>query len=74
MSFDLDGDGIANQPYRPNSIADQILWRYPMAKLLMNSSVLQILQWAQSEFPALHPGGVRDSHPLMQPVDTGAAG
>jgi nitrous oxidase accessory protein len=74
VSFDLDGDGIANQPYRPNSIADQILWRYPMAKLLMNSSVLQILQWAQSEFPALHPGGVKDSHPLMQPLDTGAAG
>jgi nitrous oxidase accessory protein len=74
VGFDLDGDGVANQPYRPNSIADQILWRYPMAKLLMNSPVLQILQWAQSEFPALHPGGVTDSHPLMQPLNTGAAG
>lgn len=74
LAFDLDGDGTANQPYRPNSIADQILWRYPMAKLLMNSPILQILQWAQSEFPALHPGGVTDSHPLMSPSPTEDAG
>jgi nitrous oxidase accessory protein len=25
------------------------------------------LRWAQSEFPSLHPGGVRDSAPLMLP-------
>ena len=74
VSFDLDGDGTANQVYRPNSVSDQILWRYPMAKLLMNSPVLQILQWAQSEFPALHPGGITDSHPLMSPVAPGGAG
>ncbi|TDG14707.1 nitrous oxide reductase family maturation protein NosD [Seongchinamella unica] len=74
ISFDLDGDGTANQAYRPNSVSDQILWRYPMAKLLMNSPLLQILQWAQSEFPALHPGGVTDSYPLMSPVVTGGEG
>ncbi len=74
LAYDLDGDGTANQPYRPNSVTDQILWRYPMAKLLMNSPILQILQWAQSEFPALHPGGVTDSHPLMKPLPNGSAG
>jgi nitrous oxidase accessory protein len=67
VSFDLDGDGLANQPYRPNSVTDQILWRYPLARFLMNSPLLQILAWAQSEFPALYPGGVTDSFPLMQP-------
>lgn len=66
LAFDLDGDSIADKPYRPNSIADQIIWRYPMAKVLLNSPALQILQWAQSRFPALHPGGVQDSVPLMQ--------
>ena len=74
IAFDIDGDGRANKVYRPNSISDQILWRYPMAKLLMNSPVLQILQWAQSEFPALHPGGVTDSYPLMEPVIVGESG
>ena len=68
VAFDLDGDGLANQTYQPNTISDQILWRYPLAKLLMNSPILQILQWAQSEFPSLHPGGVMDSYPLMSPV------
>jgi nitrous oxidase accessory protein len=68
LSFDLDGDGIANQPYQPNSIADQIIWRYPLARLLMSSPVLQILQWAQSQFPSLHPGGVVDSYPVLHPL------
>jgi len=71
LAFDLDGDGLANKAYRPNSITDQILWRYPMAKLLMNSPILQILQWAQAQFPALHPGGVSDSYPLMKALPIG---
>ena len=73
-AFDLDADGIADRPYRPNGLVDQILWRDPLAKLLLNSPAVQVLRWAQSEFPALHPGGVRDSAPLMQPPATGPAG
>jgi nitrous oxidase accessory protein len=64
-AFDLNDDGIADQPYRPNDLVDQIVWRHPMAKLLLNSPAVQVLRWAQSEFPSLHPGGVRDSAPLM---------
>lgn len=66
-AFDLNDDGIADRAYRPNSLVDQIVWRYPAAKLLLGSPIMQILRWAQSEFPALHPGGVRDSAPLMVP-------
>ncbi len=65
-AFDLNGDGIADTAYRPNDLTDQILWRYPSAKLLTNSPAVQILKWAQSAFPALHPGGVTDTAPLMQ--------
>jgi nitrous oxidase accessory protein len=65
-AFDLDGDGIADQPYRPNDLVDQIVWRHPLAKLLLNAPALQVLRWSQSEFPALHPGGVTDSAPLMR--------
>ncbi|WP_417843470.1 nitrous oxide reductase family maturation protein NosD [Thalassospira sp.] len=67
VAFDLNGDGIADQPYRPNDVIDQVIWAYPAAKLLINSPALQILKWAQSRFPALHPGGVVDSAPLMAP-------
>ncbi|HHH45029.1 MAG TPA: nitrous oxide reductase family maturation protein NosD [Gammaproteobacteria bacterium] len=69
-AFDLDDDGIADQPYQPNDLVDQIIWRHPMAKLLLNSPAVQVLRWAQSEFPALHPGGVKDSAPLMQRPQT----
>lgn len=65
-AFDLDGDGTADTAYRPNTVMDRLVWRYPLAKLLMSSPVMEALKVAQSHFPALMPGGVIDSHPLMQ--------
>ena len=67
LAFDIDGDGIADQAYKPNDLVDQIIWRHPLAKLLLNSPALQILKWAQSEFPGIHPGGVTDNAPLILP-------
>ncbi len=68
-AFDLNGDGIADTAYRPNDVIDQVVWRYPAAKLLLNSPATQVVRWAQSQFPALHPGGVIDSAPLMKPPE-----
>jgi len=73
-AFDLNGDGIADTAYHPNDIVDQILWRAPAAKLLLNSPATQVVRWAQSQFPAIHPGGVVDSAPLMAPPVVAAAG
>ena len=66
-AFDINKDDIADHAYQPNDLVDQIVWRHPMAKLLLNSPAVQVLKWAQSEFPGLHPGGVTDSYPLMSP-------
>jgi nitrous oxidase accessory protein len=66
-AFDLNGDGIADTAYRPNGIIDQIVWRAPVARLLLNSPAVSIVKWAQSQFPAILPGGVADSKPLMKP-------
>jgi nitrous oxidase accessory protein len=66
-AFDIDSNGIADQVYKPNDLVDQIVWRHPLAKLLLNSPSVQLIKWVQSEFPALHPGGVTDSRPLMLP-------
>ena len=52
---------------RLQKLVDQIVWQYPAAKLLLGSPVMQVLRWAQSEFPTLRPGGVRDSAPRMLP-------
>jgi len=65
-AFDLDSDGIADWPYRPNDMVDQLIWKHPLSKLLINTPAMQVLRWTQSEFPALYPGGVIDSAPLMQ--------
>lgn len=67
-AFDLDGDGIADRPYRPNDVMDAILWARPAAKALVNSPAVQMVRWAQARFPALYPGGVVDSAPLMHPT------
>lgn len=66
-AFDIDANGIADQIYKPNDLVDQIVWRHPLAKLLMNSPSVQLLKWVQAEFPTLRPGGVTDSRPLMRP-------
>lgn len=72
-AFDLDNDGIADVAYRPNDLVDRVVWINPAAKLLLNSPAVSTLRWAQAQFPALHPGGVIDSAPLMAPPQIAAA-
>jgi len=67
-AFDLDGDGISDNAYRPNDLMDKVLWTSPQAKILTSSPAVQIIRWAQVQFPALLPGGVVDRHPLMAPA------
>ncbi len=64
--FDLGGDGIADSVFRPNDLMDHILWSQPAAALLTGAPAVQLIRWAQSNFPATLPGGVVDSHPLMR--------
>jgi len=66
-AFDLDGDGLSDTAYRPNDMIDRVVWAHPTAKLLLTSPAIQALRWAQSRFPALLPGGVVDTSPLMAP-------
>lgn len=68
-AYDVDGNGIADTAYRPNDSMDHVLWTQPAAKLLLGSPAVQLVRWSQSAFPALLPGGVIDSFPLMAPVE-----
>jgi nitrous oxidase accessory protein len=72
-AFDLDGDGIADAAYRPNTIVDWVLWKYPLTKLLVSSPAFQALRFVQEQFPTLYPGGAVDSYPLMTPGPQPAA-
>lgn len=67
LGWDLGDDGIGDQPYEPNDGIDKLLWKYPLAKMLMNSPAIQTLRWVQKQFPILRSPGVQDSHPLMRP-------
>ena len=68
-AFDLNGDGFADSPFRPNDLMDSILWSQPGASLLLGSPAVQLIRWSQSSFPATLPGGILDSHPLMAPIE-----
>ncbi|MBF0093326.1 MAG: nitrous oxide reductase family maturation protein NosD [Magnetococcales bacterium] len=65
-AFDLNGDRVADVAYRPNTLMDVVVWKYPLAKLLLSSPAMETLRYAQARFPALYPGGVVDSFPLME--------
>ena len=65
--FDLNGDGLADSVYRPNDMVDKVMWTAPQARMLMTSLAVQIIRFAQGRFPAVQPGGVTDSAPLMFP-------
>jgi len=65
LGWDLDANGIGDKQYEPNDAVDKLLWKYPMARILMNSPAVETLRWVQQQFPVLKPQGVRDSAPLM---------
>jgi nitrous oxidase accessory protein len=67
-AFDLDGNGIADSAYRPNTLVDWVLWRYPLAKLLIASPAVQTLRFVQEQLPTLYPGGAIDNFALMLPI------
>ncbi|MEQ5803780.1 nitrous oxide reductase family maturation protein NosD [Halomonas sp. H10-9-1] len=73
LGWDLDGDGVGDTAYEPNDAMDRLLWRYPVARLLMHSPAVLALRWVQRQFPVFRPQGVKDSHPLMKDPDPRAA-
>jgi len=70
LGWDMDGDGIGDVEYEPNDSVDRLLWKFPSAKLLLNSPAVETLRWVQRQFPVLKSPGVVDSHPLMAVPDS----
>jgi nitrous oxidase accessory protein len=65
LGWDINGDGVGDKPYEPNDAVDKLLWKYPIARVLMSSPTIDTLRWVQKQFPVFKPQGVRDSFPLM---------
>ncbi len=68
LGWDRDNNGIGDTAYEPNDGIDKMLWKYPSAKILMNSPAIIALRWIEREFPVLQSPGIKDSYPLMSPV------
>ncbi len=65
LGWDMDNDGTGDTIYEPNDGIDKLLWKFPAAKVLMNSPAVETLRWVQRQFPVFRSPGVIDSAPLM---------
>jgi len=65
LGWDMDSNGMGDEPYEPNDSMDQMLWKYPLARVLVNAPAVELLRWVQREFPVFRAQGVKDSYPLM---------
>lgn len=70
--FDLNHDGIGDQPHEVYSFADRIWIETPEAKFFRNSPVLELLDFLERLAPFSSPNLIlRDTAPRMQPIPTG---
>ncbi|SIS42723.1 nitrous oxide reductase family maturation protein NosD [Neptunomonas antarctica] len=65
LGWDMDGDGIGDTQYEPTDGVDRLLWKFPAARVLLNSPAVETIRWVQRQFPVLKAQGVVDTHPLM---------
>ena len=68
VGWDRNGDGRGDVPYEANDIVDQLVWRMPVVKLLMNSPALQTLRLVAQQFPLLRAPSIVDPRPQMRPT------
>ena len=66
LGWDLNQDHIGDSPFEPNDGMDKVLWKYPEAKILMDSPAVLMLRWVQRSFPVFKSVGVTDSHPIFR--------
>jgi nitrous oxidase accessory protein len=69
LGWDRNGDGTGDVPYEANDLVDQLTWKYPAAKLLLNSPAVQTLRLVARQFPLLRATSIIDRHPRMQPFN-----
>ena len=70
LGWDINNDGLGDSQYAPNKAIDQLLWKYPSARLLFNSPGILLLRWVEGQFPVFKKPGITDSFPMMaQPIN-----
>lgn len=67
--YDLNRDGIGDEPYRPVSLYAKITSEIPAASLLLHSFVVNLIEFTERVVPQIIPAELIDKHPKMQPFD-----
>jgi nitrous oxidase accessory protein len=65
--YDMDGDGIGDQPHAPVGMLGLLAMQYPDLSLFALSPAVSALAFAQRLLPALAPSTLRDAKPLVAP-------
>jgi nitrous oxidase accessory protein len=63
--YDLDRDGVGDQPYRPVSLFAKIIDEIPSASILLHSSITNLLEITEGIIPEIIPDKLRDDRPKM---------
>jgi len=71
---DLDGDGIADRPYRLSNVFDHLRGNLTAADLFSQSAAASAIGAAERVFPVLDPIPVVDEHPLARAPELTAWG
>lgn len=66
IGWDMDKDGIGDNPYESSSFVDYIFWRYPIAKVLYASPALHMLWLLEKQFPIFNVLRIVDKMPSMR--------
>lgn len=64
--YDLNNDGIADEPYRPVELYNYIVTGTPEATILLRSLFLDIINLSEKVTPIFTPQNVIDNTPLMK--------
>jgi nitrous oxidase accessory protein len=67
--YDLDGDGVLDQPHHASSPLAELARRRSGLRFFLGSPAARALEWAERTFPVFHVVAVEDTCPLVAPPE-----
>lgn len=68
QGYDLNHDGIGDQPYHPVSLYGMIIEANPAALMLFRSLIVSLLDKTEQLLPSIIPENLEDNKPFMKPL------
>lgn len=66
--YDLDGDGIGDQPFKPVRLFSLVVEKNEPSVIMLGSLFVDLLDLAERLVPTITPGNLEDAAPRMRPV------